>query len=117
MKTTLKILTLIALLAFYLSLAGPPTWRTLFGQKLLVVYGFGAAMALWFGGRRIGTLDPISLRPIFVVLGVILMAAAFLIMFETRDTVRSLQEIHGSAPSIQPERRASTPPFGVGRIV
>ena len=99
MKTTLKILAFIALLVLYLSVSGAPGWPTLYGRKLFVIYVFGAVLALWIGSQRIGTLDPISLRPIFVALGVFVMAAAFVIMLTTRDTAKSLQEIHGSAPN------------------
>jgi len=106
MKTTLKILVFVALLVLYLSFAGALGWHTLYGRKLLVIYEFGAVMALWFGGQRIGTLDQISLRPIFITLGVILMLTMFILMVETRDTARQLFEIHGRAPNKSPEPTA-----------
>ncbi len=64
----------------------------------MVIYAFGAVLTLWLGDRRIGTLDPVSLRPIFIALGVILMVAVFVLMLATRDTARQLQGFHGSAP-------------------
>src|ERR1041384_1814649 len=99
MKTALKILAFVALMGIYSYFFGAPAWHTNFGIKLSVVYGLGAVMAWWFGGERIGTLDPISLRSMFVVLGVILMLAMFIVMVGTRDTARRPLEIHGSAPT------------------
>jgi hypothetical protein len=99
MITALKILTFFALVGFYFLFAGAPALDTLYGRKLAVIYGFGAVMALWFGGEPIGTLDPISLRSIFIALGAILMVMIFILMFETRDTAKQLQEIHGSVPN------------------
>ena len=95
MKTVLKVLVFAALMGLYFFFAGAPGWETLYGRKLSVIYAFGAVMALWFGEERIGTLDPISLRPVFIILGVVLMVAMFVLMFTTRDTARQLQEIHG----------------------
>ena len=96
MKTTLKVLGFVALLVVYSLFSGATGWDSLFGRKLAVVYGFGAVMALWFGGERIGTLHPVSLRSIFIALGVILMVSAFIIMLTTRDLVSGLQ---GVAPN------------------
>jgi len=49
MKTVLKVVVFVALMCVYLLVAGRPGWHTLFGQKLAVIYGFGAVIALWFG--------------------------------------------------------------------
>jgi hypothetical protein len=95
MKMMLKILVFVALIAVYFAVAGAPSWQTMFGRKLAVIYGAGAVIALWVGGQPIGTLQPVSLRPIFIAVGVILMLAVFILMFTTRDFARGLQ---GSAP-------------------
>jgi uncharacterized membrane protein YfcA len=97
MKNIFKVLVFIALIGAYFYFAGASGWQTLYGRKLAVIYGFGAVITLWLGGERIGTFDPISLRPIFIVLGLILMVVIFVLMFETRDEARQLQEIRGSA--------------------
>ena len=98
MKTILKTLGFIAVIGVYYFVAGTPAWHTNYGIKLAVIYQFGAVIAFWLGDKRIGTLDPISLRPIFIALGVILMVAMFVLMFQTRDTAGQLLEIHGRAP-------------------
>jgi len=109
MKFALKILAFVALVGFYYLIGGASTLDTLYGRKLFVIYVFGAVMALWLGAQRIGTLDPISLRPIFMAFGVIMMVVIFILMFETRDTARQLQEIHGSAPNTALEPTATAP--------
>ena len=78
-------------MALYLFLAGKPGWNTLFGRKLMAIYAFGAVIALWFGREPIGTLQPVTLRPIFIALGVILMLAMFILMLTTRDTAKQLE--------------------------
>ena len=74
MKNLAKALIFLDLISIYLLVAGGPGWRTLYGQKLAAIYGFGAAMALWFGGQRIGTLEPTTMRPLFIALGAVVHA-------------------------------------------
>ena len=49
------------------------------------VYIVGAIVALCEGGDPIGDLHPISLRPIFIVLGSLLMIGAFAAIIATKD--------------------------------
>jgi hypothetical protein len=90
MKNLAKILIFLGLMCIYLLAAGGPGWRTLFGQKLAVFYGLGGVMALWFGGESIGTLEPTTMRPLFISLGVFLMIATFILMLGSRDVMRQL---------------------------
>ena len=90
MKNLAKILIFLGLMCIYLLAAGGPGWRTLFGQKLAVFYGLGGVMALWFGGESIGTLEPTTMRPLFISLGVLLMVAIFILMLGSRDVMRQL---------------------------
>ena len=90
MKNLAKVLILLALMSIFLLVAGGPGWRTLYGQKLAVIYGFGAVMALWFGGQPIGTLEPTTLRSLFVALGAVVMIAMFVLMLGSRDVMRQL---------------------------
>jgi hypothetical protein len=90
MKNFGKVLTFLALMCLYLLIAGGPGWRTLYGQKLVVVYGFGAVIALWFGGRSIGTLQPITMRPVFIALGAVMMIVMFMLMLGSRDLMKQL---------------------------
>ena len=90
MKNLAKCLTFLALMWLYLLIAGDPGWRTLYGQKLAVLYGFGAVMALWFGGRSIGTLEPTTMRPVFIGLGTVVMIVMFMLMLGSRDVMKQL---------------------------
>lgn len=96
LKMAFKVLALVALVAVYFFVAGTPGWETLFGRKLAVVYGAGAVIALWGGGQPTGTLQPVSLRPVFITVGILLMLAVFVVMFTTRDFTR---ELRGNAPN------------------
>jgi hypothetical protein len=106
MRTVLKILAFAALMGLYLFFAGGPVWNTLFGRKLAVIYAFGAVIALWFGRDAIGTLQPVSLRPIFVVLGVILMLGIFILMLTTRDVAKQLDRRANERPPADAGTRA-----------
>ena len=44
--------------------------------RLFAMYAFGAVMALYFKGDEIGILQPISTRPVFIIVGVLLMGAS-----------------------------------------
>jgi len=90
MKNLAKVLIFLALMSIYLFVVGGPGWRTLYGQKLAVIYGLGAVMALWFGGQPIGTLEPTTMRPLFIVLGALAMIAMFILMLGSRDVMRQL---------------------------
>jgi hypothetical protein len=100
MRTMLKILVFIGLLGIYFLFAGSPAWHTLFGRKLAVVYGLGAIIALWFGGDPIGTLQPVTLRPIFIAFGSILMLGIFILMLSTRGVTTQLDRAANQWPEV-----------------
>jgi hypothetical protein len=62
-------------------------------------------MALWFGGQSIGTLEPTTMRPLFIALGAVVMIAMFILMLGSRDVMRQL------------DRGANHPAAGKARIV
>jgi hypothetical protein len=105
MRTFLKILAFAALMGLYLLFAGRPGWHTLFGRKLAVTYGFGAVIALWFGREPIGTLQPVTLRPIFILAGAMLMLGMFILMLTTRDVAKQLDR--GASSSTRPRDTVS----------
>jgi len=49
------------------------------------VYIAGAIVALREGGDPIGEMHPVSLRPAFIILGTLLMIAAFVAMVATQS--------------------------------
>jgi hypothetical protein len=55
----------------------------LYGRLLAMFIG-GTAMALFMQGPQYGTIDPISTRPVWVGLGVIIMGASLLWAFVIR---------------------------------
>jgi hypothetical protein len=104
----MKVSILIALVALYYALAGSTAWRTSFGRKIATLYEAGAIIALWVGGRPIGTLQPVSLRPIFVGLGIFLLLGGFILMLTTRDFARRLE---GGSLKPAPGQVGSAPLF------
>jgi len=82
----LKVVVFVVLLSLYAAVGrfalhqdGPATLAeldvegTVLWLRELTFYVVGAALAVW-GDKTVGTLQPISLRPLFVILGVGLMA-------------------------------------------
>lgn len=60
-------------------------------SKVCVVFIVGAWLALW-GDQRIGVLDPISLRSIYIVIGIGLMILAIILSQGLREVI-----LHGAA--------------------
>jgi hypothetical protein len=58
----------------------------------------GAALAVW-GDKRVGTIDPISLRAGFIILGVIMMLFGFILARTLRDTARVPNSIQPTGAS------------------
>jgi hypothetical protein len=52
--------------------------------RLLAMFVGGTAMALFMQGPQYGTIDPISTRPVWVGLGVVVMGASLLWTFALR---------------------------------
>ena len=73
MKTALKLLIFATLMCIYWAFSGfhissARSMGCLF-ITMDVVYFVGAIIAVFLGDKSFGTLDPISLRPIFIVWG------------------------------------------------
>lgn len=60
-------------------------------SKECVVFIVGAWLAIW-GDQRIGVLDPISLRSIYIFIGVMLMILAVVLAQGLREVI-----LHGTA--------------------
>jgi len=57
-----------------------------FGEgRAVVLFIAGAAIAVW-GDKKIGVLDPISLRGIFIIIGVLMMIFACVLMCGLRES-------------------------------
>lgn len=86
MKTTLKVVTFVALIAVYWAFGGFDRSEERPGRlhsAITAIYIVGAIIALCEGGEPIGNLHPVSLRPVFMVVGALLMLAAFVAMIAT----------------------------------
>lgn len=90
MKNIAKSVAFLLLMSIYLLATGGPGWRTLYGQKLAMIFGFAAIMALWFGSKPVGTLNPATMRPLFIFVGILLMVTIFILMWHSRDVMRHL---------------------------
>ncbi len=85
MKLGYRLFVLEALAVLYalLFLHEVLTAPFLYGRLLAMFIG-GTAMALFMQGPQYGTIDPISTRPVWIGLGVIIMAASVLWAFVIR---------------------------------
>jgi hypothetical protein len=71
-----RVAVLLALVALFVLCCGDFTVAPFVYARLFTMYGFGAVMALFFKGDEIGTLQPISTRPVFIIVGILLMGAS-----------------------------------------
>ena len=67
---------LLGLVAVYFLCCGDFTAAPAVYGRLFMLYMFGAATTLYAKGQEIGTLQPISTRPICIVVGIFIMAAS-----------------------------------------
>jgi len=72
-KRKYKIVGFVALLALYFLIAGSDVTRGMV-SRLMLVYVAGASVAFWAGGDPIGTFRPITMRPLCILIGVVMMA-------------------------------------------
>ena len=93
MRQTLKLcIFLAALVAYYFcgGFASPMERGMLrFFATVDVVFLFGLIGALWAGNVRIGVLQPVSLRGIFIALGCLVVIGAFVVTIATREDRKS----------------------------
>jgi hypothetical protein len=102
-----KVLGFAALVLGYAAAAGSDLGAILFA-RVTVTYIFGAVMALWLGGEPIGTLRKITMRPICILFGTLMMIYAFTMMLflreagflrkRTHDPVREYRYSNASLP-------------------
>ena len=87
MKPLYKVVTLLGLLAGFLCFAQDFSEAPLLYGRLLLIFVAGAVVALFVDGPSIGSIDPVSTRPVMVVLGVLLMAAGVVWMLAIKNHV------------------------------
>ena len=73
-----RVAVLLGLVAIYVLCCGDLTVAPRVFVRLFLVYLSGAVTALYYKGEQIGTLQPISMRPVFIVAGALLMAASLI---------------------------------------
>jgi hypothetical protein len=72
-----------------------------FHDTVSLLYLFGAGMALWGGSKPIGTLQPVSLRPIFIACGALLMVLSFAAMLTVRPQKQSSHQSRQPTPGVR----------------
>lgn len=77
MTTFHRIVILLVLIAVYFLCCGDFTVAPTIYLRLFTMYVVGAGMALFSKGDQIGTLQPISTRPVLIIVGLLLMGAGF----------------------------------------
>ena len=97
----------VALIAVYFLVAGSDvTDRAVW--KLMLVYILGASIAFWVGGDPIGTFRRISVRPLCILLGAVMMIYGISMTLFVKEAIHK----NGRAPnkSLQPTpgRRCSS---------
>lgn len=89
MKEIGKICVLVAVIAAYYFCGGfaPPVDRYMgkLFRVMDVLLLFGLYGALWGGNVQIGVLQPVSLRPIFILLGCLAILGVFIVTVATRS--------------------------------
>ena len=84
MKPLYKAAILLALTASFLVFAPDFADLPTVYARLLTMFVTGAVMTIYVQGPSYGTLDPISTRPVWVLIGVMLMGASLLWMLVLR---------------------------------
>jgi hypothetical protein len=59
-------------------------------NRWTIIYVIAATFAFWLGREPVGVLRPISMRPICIVLGSIVMVCAFVMMLLIKDALHHL---------------------------
>ena len=78
MTPTYRFAVLLALIGIYLVCCGDLTVAPYFFARLFMLYLCGAVSALYIKGEAIGALPPNSTRPVWIVVGVLLMGASLM---------------------------------------
>jgi|SRR3954453_18242589 hypothetical protein len=79
----------IMALAVYGIAAGADIWTgSIF--RLAIGYVIAAIFVFWLGREPVGVLRPVSMRPICVLLGSIVMVCAFVMMLLVKDALHHL---------------------------
>jgi hypothetical protein len=85
MKRTriLKLAAFAALLMAFVITAGGDFAHNYRAHRLLLVFGFGAAIALWTGRQQISMFRPTTLAPIAILFGSLVMMWSFAMLLFT----------------------------------
>ena len=88
MKLGYKLLTLQVLVAGYVLLfLGQLVSAPFLYGRLLALFLMGGIVALFVQGPQIGTIDPVSTRPLMVGLGIIVMGASLVWALAIRNHI------------------------------
>lgn len=81
-----KIVGFVAVIALYFLVAGSDVTRRMV-WRLMLVYVTGASIAFWAGGEPIGTFRPITMRPLCILIGVVMMVYGCAMTLFVREAI------------------------------
>ena len=94
-KTKQRIIYFTLALALYGMVAGSDLSAVLI-RKLTLYYLGAAVFTFWLGGDPVGTFRPISMRPLCLLLGSIVMVCLFIMMLFVKEALHHQGRAPGS---------------------
>ena len=91
MRTTLRVLLFLALVVAWLEateLCGMAPWSGVPAFRLHAMFACGAWLAVFYEGDSFGAMPPVSTRPLWIVLGCVLMGASTLWMYAIGSVIK-----------------------------
>ena len=82
-----KIVLFLALLTVYVACLGESMLLGRMSMRLAVMYIVGAYCAIFAEGTTLGTMQPISTRPVMIIVGVMMMGASLMWLLALRDAL------------------------------
>jgi apolipoprotein N-acyltransferase len=99
-KTKNKIVGFAALIVLCLLVAGSDVARPMV-SRFILVYVTGASIAFWAGGDPIGTFRPLSMRPLCILLGVVMMLYAVSMTLVFKGAIRKKDRVPNHALQVK----------------
>jgi len=104
-KTKKKIAGFLALLVLYFVIAGSDVGRRMV-WRLMLVYVTGASVAFWAGSDPIGTFRPITMRPLCIFIGSVMMIYGLSMTLFVKEVIHK----NDRAPNTEIGRKVSSTP-------
>lgn len=99
-KTKNKIVGFAALITLYFPLAGSDVAHGIV-ERFMLVYVTGASIVFWAGGDPIGAFRPISMRPLCILIGVVMMIYGISMTLIFREAIHKKDRASNHALRLQ----------------